>query len=182
MRGEDLPMKTQKKTWIVAFALLAFIGCGNTEKEKPTNKTQAPAQAKGSGDAKTPDHDHSAGGGHAAQPEDHPHDSPHGGKVATANDKHIELKITNDGHIDVFVLDGDTKPISSKGAQGKVKLTLPDGVKEFPLTYDEKGDHLTAQSAAISAKKVVALVDLTVDGKPYSARFDYEFGAEEHHH
>ena len=116
----------------------------------------------------------------AAAPEDHAHDAPHGGKVATIGDKHLELTIAPDGHIDVFILDANTKPISSKNAQGKVKLTLADGIKEFPLTYDAQSDHLTAMAPKMTAPRLVALVDLTIDGKPYSARFEYEFAPHQH--
>jgi hypothetical protein len=164
------------KSFLFAFSLFVFVGC-SAEKAQPT-PTPEPKPAQ---------HDHkeapekSDTNAHAhAQPGDHAHESPHGGLVATANDLHIELKITEDGHIDVFVLDQDTKPISAKGAQGQVKLTLADGIKEFPLSFDEKTDHLTAQSAALKAEKLVALVDLTINGKPYSARFDYSFTP--HHH
>jgi hypothetical protein len=106
---------------------------------------------------------------------DHAHESPHGGMVATSGDKHLELKLGADGHIDVFVLDKEARPMSSKNTQGKVTLTLEDGIKEFPLTYDAQSDHLTAMSSAFVVKRLVALVDLTIEGRPYSARFDYQF-------
>jgi hypothetical protein len=188
-------MKRIAKVSILSLLLSLAVACGGSTKEAPKEKAsavQTPEHKDGdehkehgspatTPKVENPEHkDGDAHEGHAAAPGDHAHESPHGGKVATSGDKHLELKMNDEGHIDVFVLDGNTKPISAKNAQGKVKLTLSDGIKEFPLSYDEKGDHLTAKASEISAKKVVALVDLTIDGKSYSARFDYEFEAHSH--
>jgi hypothetical protein len=164
----------RKRLWMISglLALSPLVsGCGSASSPQKEPAAGAPS---GEGEPHEEDHKH-AEGDPAAAPGDHPHESPHGGMVATSGDKHIELKIGKDGHVDVFVLDGEAKPRSSKGAQGKVKLTLPEGVKELPLSYDEKGDHLTAMAPPITAAKLIALVDLTIEGKPYSARFEYNF-------
>jgi hypothetical protein len=184
-------MKYIAKVSTLSLLLSLAVACGGSTKEAPKEKAsavQSPEhQEHGSTatnpKAENPEHkngDEHEEPGSAATPGEHAHESPHGGKVATSGDKHLELKMNDEGHIDVFVLDGDTKPVSAKNAQGTVKLTLSEGIKEFPLSYDEKGNHLTAKAPQISAKKVVALVDLTIDGKPYSARFDYEFGEHSH--
>ena len=172
-------MNRTAKLNLFSSLLILTLGCSTPTKDAPKDNKVEPAKNT------TPEHKEGDShkevpAGNPATPGDHAHESPHGGKVATSGDKHLEFKMNDEGHIDVFVLDGDSKPTSSKGAQGKVKLTLSDGIKEFPLVYDEKGDHLTAKASQIKANKVVALVDLTIDGKPYSARFDYEFAPHSH--
>jgi hypothetical protein len=156
---------SMKQALVFSFVLITF-SCGGTQekrKEKPEPAKTVTTEPVS-----------------PTVPADHEHESPHGGKVATSGDKHLELKLSADGHIDVFVLDGEARPASTKGVQGKVKLTLDDGIKEFPLTYDAQSDHLTAMAPPFTAKKLVAFLDLTIDGKLYSARFDYQFEADDH--
>jgi hypothetical protein len=63
--------------------------------------------------------EHQGGPGDHAAPGDHAHESPHGGMVATAGDKHLELKISPAGHVDVFVLDGERSPPPPRGPRGR---------------------------------------------------------------
>jgi hypothetical protein len=166
------------------FAILFAVACGQ-EKATPSTKTNP-------------------------QPtEEHEHPSPHGGMVATSLDKHIELKISMQGHIDVYLLDQEVKPIPPTGTTGTIKITLPAGVKELSLVPHE--DHLAAQGPTLDLggyytcemhpeiredqpgkcpkcgmelikkspiQKLIALVELDINQKPYSARFDYKMNAQ----
>lgn len=145
--------------------------------------------------------------GHAHGDTEHDHDSPHGGMVMSAGDKHIELKISGADHLDVYLLDEETKTLPIQGVTGKVKLVLDGKVAELSLSPHE--DHLSATEPALkegvryicpmhpevsqeepgqcpscgmelvarAEGKVVAVVDLSVEGKPYSARFTYDRSA-----
>jgi hypothetical protein len=173
-----------KYLWLLV--ALLFLACGqeNTNNAPPKKTTLQPT-------------------------EDHQHPSPHGGMVATSDDKHIELKISTQGHIDVYLLDHDVKPISSINTTGTIKITLPAGVQE--LTLAPHDDHLAAQGPTLdlggyytcemhpelreespgkcpkcgmelikksSIQKLIALVELDINKKPYSARFDYKMNAQ----
>jgi hypothetical protein len=106
---------------------------------------------------------------------DHDHAAPHGGLVATAGEKHLELVISLDGHLDIFLLDDALQTLSAKDAQGSVRLELPEGVREFPLLYAPSADHLAAMVGALSVERVPVEVRLTIAGRPYQARFEYAF-------
>jgi hypothetical protein len=106
---------------------------------------------------------------------DHDHAAPHGGLVATTGEKHLELVIAPDGHLDIFLLDEGLKTLSAKDAQGFVRLELPGGTREFPLLYAPNADHLAAMVGVLSVERVPVELRLTIAGRPYQARFDYAF-------
>lgn len=109
-----------------------------------------------------------------AVPGDHPHGAPHGGLVASASDKHLELLVTPDGHVDVFLLDADLKPLPATGAQGKVLLSWPGAApRSLPLSVAAQDDHLTAMAGPLSGPRLLVEVSLTIEGRLYQARFDY---------
>lgn len=119
-------------------------------------------------------HDHAHDALHGE--EDHAHKAPHGGKVRTVSDHyHLELLLSREGQIDVYLLDEETRPLSAKGASGKIKLLLGEEVKTVPLVYEDTFQHLEARTEPFSQGQVVAIVEVTRGGKVYSARFEYTF-------
>lgn len=91
---------------------------------------------------------------------------PHfGGQLADAGDWHVEFAV-RDGAIRAWVRDHSDAPVAATG-----KATLLSGGKkiELSLVADEKG--LIAVAPVTSADKVTAILSLSVNGKPVSARF-----------
>lgn len=72
---------------------------------------------------------------------DHAHDATHGGRVRTAGDGHLELKLSPTGHVTVWLLDGNRHPLSAKGASGTARV---GSQPETSLSYDATEDVLHA--------------------------------------
>jgi hypothetical protein len=105
-----------RRSLLSALPLLGVLalGCSSPaggENAKAGGPAKGAAPEAHEGDHKDGHGDHA--GHSAAAPGDHAHESSHGGMVVTSGDKHLELKISPAGHVDVFVLDGEAKPASA---------------------------------------------------------------------
>jgi hypothetical protein len=191
----------QKTSLALGLALVLF-GCGAPSREDKPKKSggysgtvngsagqpgQGPVKSVGSGGYqgtnKAPGeekpHDHSASGaGRFSVTGDHAHgDAPHGGVVATSGDKHVELVPHGADHLAIYLFDDAMKLLPVEGVSGKIRLSVGGAVSEVPLAAD--GDHLGAVVAELSkltpaSGKAVVLLDLTIGGKPHSARYEYD--------
>lgn len=91
-----------------------------------------------------------------------------GGQVAMAGDLHVEFAV-RDGGVRAWVRDHADKPVA---ATGKATLLLSGQKLEVPL--QPAGDVLKADAPVRAGDKVTAVLSLTADGKPLSARFAQE--------
>lgn len=90
----------------------------------------------------------------------------HGGQVVeTPEGFRVEFVVV-DGGIRAFVRDHGDKPTV---AEGKVALLVAGKKLDVPLKAD--GTMLTGDAPVAAAEKVMAVLSLTVAGKPTSARF-----------
>lgn len=91
-----------------------------------------------------------------------------GQTIETADESRIEFAV-RDGGIRVWVRDHSDRPIAASG-----KATLLVNGKKQDLVLKADGDMLAADAGVSSADKVAAILSLTVNGKPVSARFSQE--------
>ncbi|WP_173983511.1 cytochrome c [Magnetospirillum sp. SS-4] len=93
----------------------------------------------------------------------------YGGQITeTADGWRIEFAV-RDGGIRAWVRDHGDKPVA---ASGKATLLVAGKKLDVPLKAD--GEMLAADAGVASADKVAAILSLTVNGKPISARFGQE--------
>ena len=100
---------------------------------------------------------------------DHDHKAPHGGRVHTAGDGHVEVKIVA-GTARVWLLDHELHSVSAKGITATIRVRDEDPVA---MTYDPSGEAFTAKVEGTSpGLQVETSVELTdASGKKSSARF-----------
>jgi len=92
-----------------------------------------------------------------------------GGQMTeTADGWRIEFAV-RDGGIRAWVRDHGDKPVAATG-----KATLLVGGKKLEVPLKPDGEMLTGDAALTSADKVAAILSLSVNGKPVSARFSQE--------
>lgn len=91
-----------------------------------------------------------------------------GQMVETAEGIRVEFAI-REGAIRTWVRDHGDKPIPVSNVSGKATLLV--GRKKVELPLKVEGDSLLADGAVSQADKVTAILSLTVNGKPISARF-----------
>jgi len=91
-----------------------------------------------------------------------------GQMVETPEGIRIEFAI-REGAIRTWVRDHGDKAILASKVSGKATLLV--GSKKVDLLLKAEGDKLVAEGAVSQAEKVTAILSLTVDGKPVSARF-----------
>ena len=99
----------------------------------------------------------------------HEGDGPHGGRIVDAGDYHVEL-VVKDSRVDVYLMDGDEKPVAATGFKGTAILKA-DG-KAQRIALEPTGDLLSGNSGAplpADAKGVVQLT--TPDGKTAQGQF-----------
>ena len=89
----------------------------------------------------------------------------YGGQIAEAGDVRIEFAV-RDGGIRAWVRDHDDKAVAATG-----KATLLVGGKKIDVALKPEGEALSADVPVKAADKVAAILALSVDGKPLSARF-----------
>ncbi|OJX83305.1 cytochrome c [Magnetospirillum sp. 64-120] len=90
----------------------------------------------------------------------------YGGQITeTADGWRIEFAV-RDGGIRAWVRDHGDKPVAASG-----KATLLVGGKKLDVPLKADGETLTADTAVTTADKVAAILSLSVNGKPVSARF-----------
>lgn len=109
-----------------------------------------------------------------AAAQDHGHGSPHGGQVKTVGKYHLEA-LVKDSMLHVYLLDEKEKSLPPP-REGRAVLQM--GKMKHDLKLAASGDMLMADLPPEAAKhlaepsaKGVAVVTLTLDGKPQSARF-----------
>lgn len=92
-----------------------------------------------------------------------------GGQITeTADGWRIEFAV-RDGGIRAWVRDHGDKPVAASG-----KATLLVGGKKLDVPLKADGETLTADAAVTTADKVAAILSLSVNCKPVSARFGQE--------
>lgn len=91
-----------------------------------------------------------------------------GQTTETADGWRIEFAV-RDGGIRAWVRDHGDKPVAASG-----KATLLVGGKKLDVPLKADGDMLTADAGVTPADKVAAILSLSVNGKPVSARFGQE--------
>ncbi|MBI2241466.1 MAG: cytochrome c [Magnetospirillum gryphiswaldense] len=90
----------------------------------------------------------------------------YGGQITeTADGWRVEFAV-RDGGIRAWARDHGDKPVAASG-----KATLLVGGKKLDIPLKADGDMLTADAGVTSADKVAAILSLSVNGKPVSARF-----------
>lgn len=93
----------------------------------------------------------------------------YGGQITeTPGGVRVEFAV-RDGSVRAWVRDHGNKPVAAIG-----KATLLVGGKKLEVPLKAEGAALTADAPVASADKVQAILSLTVDGKPVSARFAQE--------
>jgi len=79
--------------------------------------------------------------------QEHGHESPHGGEVRTMGDNHVEFLVIegkdNRGHIIIYLLDKNLKPVPVDKVEGVVYLTLPDKSKHTATVNRAMGKWIT---------------------------------------
>lgn len=100
--------------------------------------------------------------------EEHGHESPHGGQVQTLGDYHVEFVVEEDGEIEIYLSDKNSKPLSVKNVQGFINLKIGSSYKKLNLHPNEDATYLEAEIDLHEIKEFEAGVRLTIDGKKYS--------------
>lgn len=88
-----------------------------------------------------------------------------GGQTAMSGDVHVEFAV-RDGGVRAWVRDHADKPVA---ATGKATLLVAGTKLDVPL--QPTGDGLSGDAPVRAADKVTAVLSLTANGKPVSARF-----------
>lgn len=122
-------------------------------------------------------------------PDTHRHAPLHHGLVrSTFGHRHLELKLTLDGSIEVYLLDELVNPKSNAGAFGTVALQVGDRSAIYALQYavDPEFDYLKAKAPPLPRGRVFAIVEVYQGDERYAAHFDYDLAAKPdltpHHH
>ncbi len=110
----------------------------------------------------------------SAAAQEHAHGSPHGGQVRTVGKYHLEA-VVKDSMLQVYLLDDKEKSLPPP-KEGRAVLQM--GKAKHELKLAASGDMLMAELPPEAAKHLaqpnargVAVVTLTLDGKPQSVRF-----------
>lgn len=120
-------------------------------------------------------------GGRAFAEEGHAHKSPHGGQVKTIGKHHVEALI-KDGNFIAYLLDEKEKTVKPPD---EARTVLQIRKAKHDLQLKAMGDeHLMANLGDEANKqlgdakgKAVAIVTITIDGKPQSVRFSFSGAA-----
>lgn len=93
----------------------------------------------------------------------------HGGRVLEANENWVELVLAGD-HVQVFVLDETRKLVSAAKIAGTVRVLVAG--KPYKVKLSAGGSNkLDGQLPTSASPKDAAVVSLTIDGQPASARY-----------
>ena len=96
---------------------------------------------------------------------------PHGGRLVDAGANHAEL-VVKDKAIEIFLMDGNDKPLDPKGFKGIAIFSLNGKAERIALIPSAKGA-LTGEAAVAFPENPKGAVQLTApDGKTATARFD----------
>jgi hypothetical protein len=77
------------------------------------------------------------------------HSSKHGGVVTMEGDNHVEIVVTADGNIDLYLTDAVRRPIPPTDATGVIIIEPPEGPKQrLPLVADATKGALSAKGPA----------------------------------
>ena len=94
------------------------------------------------------------------------HSSKHGGVVTMEGDNHVEIVVTADGTIDLYLTDAVRRPIPPTEATGIILIEPPEGPKQrLPLTADPTKGALSAKGPAGLEKSDYSW-ELKVRGEP----------------
>jgi hypothetical protein len=115
--------------------------------------------------------------------EDHDHESPHGGIVATIDkETHVEMKLTG-AQLDLWFYDAHLKPIALP-TDAKATVVVGKDVKKLELPIAKKSDgtlddHLSVALAAAPAadQKIALVIQATLLGKSRTARVERKAGS-----
>ncbi len=95
----------------------------------------------------------------------------HGGRVADAGDFHVEL-VAKDETVDVFLSDGQQKPVPAAGFKGTAILVVGGKPTRVPLEPAD-GNRLTGKAAAALGASPKGAVQLTgPNGATASGKFN----------
>ncbi|CAA7612612.1 conserved exported hypothetical protein [Magnetospirillum sp. LM-5] len=89
----------------------------------------------------------------------------YGGQIGLSGDLHVEF-VVRDGLIRAWVRDHADKPVAAVG-----KATVLVGAARHEVSFTEDGAGLKAELPVKAADKVTAVLSLTAQGRPLSARF-----------
>jgi hypothetical protein len=93
----------------------------------------------------------------------------HGGQVEEASENWVELVLKTD-QMTVFVNDEHDKPVASMRLSAKATVLAGGKKQELSLAAGD-GNSLTGKLAMPVSGKAIAVIALTMDGKPAQARF-----------
>ncbi|KIU37087.1 hypothetical protein SR39_02150 [Methylobacterium radiotolerans] len=95
----------------------------------------------------------------------------HGGRVADAGKFHVELVAKGDT-VDVFLTDGEQKPVPSTGFRGTAILVVGGKPARVPLEAAD-GNRLTGKAATALGESAKGAVQITSpDGSAASGKFN----------
>jgi hypothetical protein len=95
----------------------------------------------------------------------------HGGRVADAGKYHVEL-VAKGETVDVFVMDGEQKPLPAAGFKGTVILVVGGKPARVPLEPAD-GNRLSGKAAVALGDSPKGAVQLTApDGATASGKFN----------
>lgn len=157
-------MKYLKEKTLLSAVLISFglLSCQQNEKTEEKNEK---VYADGHTDE---DHAKMEGGDHAHAGENHAHKAPHGGKVITADNYHIEMT-KDDNELRFYVLDANEKTLKNSAISGKAMIQAANGTTTT-IPLQKKGNEIfQVNTDKIDINSVV--VTFTVDGKTISGQF-----------
>lgn len=93
----------------------------------------------------------------------------YGGQIQEVSEHWVELVVRGD-QLTVYVNEQDRKPLSTKEWSGKATVLI--GGKSEVVTLTPAGENsATGKLSAPATGKITAVLQLTIDGKPATARF-----------
>ena len=108
-------------------------------------------------------------------PHYHEHSSHHGGQVGMIGEYHIEVRVPESGHYQVFPTDAYRKPLDLAEVSGKVVVTAAEAQPlELALSPDAKGTCLEARGEPLKGTFMVEVVLAGLGEKETSMEFQFQ--------
>ena len=103
----------------------------------------------------------------------HGHQAPHGGKMATLGSHHAEVVVEDGNIIKIFLYDEKDQPASVKDVRGQIHLTFPDNHREtLELEPSANQTHLEARLKDQGHSNFKAVLSLVIDGQRQNIRLN----------
>lgn len=159
-------MRRSLTSFLFAIALSA---CSNTKDAAPAAASASPKEHA--------NHRQASASATPPSPEAHQdHDARHGGVLTMEGDVHIEIVVSADGAIDLYLSDAARRPIPPKEASGTIVVAGPGGKDKqtLALAEDPAKGSLSAKGPPPNGTEYTW--KLTVRGAPMSTTLDVPAG------